>query len=165
MCVLVLVLLSVLFVLFMVPMFVFTGRLSVGTETVGVKTLCMFVVRFLLFGGGSRSGGSSWPPRCYGPPNCLPNSAGWPMGPSAPLCVPLNELMVFCQESWCCEVWFCFYMSGFQGTSCVSFTGPSSLWPLYGWLLSPLLGVLVGFFFCSPPFVWSSFGCFGVNSG
>ena len=43
----------------MVPMFVFTGRLSVGTETIGVKALCLFVVCFLLLRGGSRSGGSS----------------------------------------------------------------------------------------------------------
>ena len=58
-CVVVFVLWSVLFVLFMVPMFVITGRLSVGTETVGVHALCLFVVRFMFFGGGSRGGGSS----------------------------------------------------------------------------------------------------------
>ena len=83
-CVLVFVLLSVLFVLFMVPMFAFTGRLSVGTETVGVKS-SVFVCCQLLARGGP-----------------------WA---SAPLCVPLNVVMAFCQESWCCEVWFCFYAS------------------------------------------------------
>ena len=65
-----------------------------------------------------------------------PNSAGWPMDPSAPLCVPLNTLMAFCHESWCCVIWVCFYVS-FQGTSCISFIGPLNFWPLYGWLWSP----------------------------
>ena len=132
-CVLVFVLWSVLFVLFMVPMFVI--KAGVGTEIVGVHALCLLVVRFMLVvvvpvAGEALASSVLRSPK-LSPQQCLPNSAGWPVGPSAPLCVLLNTMMVCCQESWCCKIWFCF-MSVSQGTSCLSFTGPLSFWPLYG---------------------------------
>ena len=71
------------------------------------------------------------------------------MGPSAPLCVPLNTLMVFCQESWCCVIWFCFYVSFFSKNQLYWLHWPFKLLALVRWVVVPFSLV------CVCPFILS----------
>ena len=124
----------------MAPMFVIIGQLSLGTESVGVRVSVFVCCPLHAFCPRFPWRGKLWFLRYDGPPSCLPNNVKWPMGPSTPLCVPLNALIVFCQKNWCCAIWFCF-MSVSQGTNCMNFAGLLSFWPLYGLLWSLFLCV------------------------
>ena len=88
------------------------GRLTVGTESVGVNGLCL-LLSASCFLGAVPVAAEALASSVLRSPNCLPNSAGRPMGPSTPLCVLCSSdvLMAFCHLSWCCEAWFCFYVS------------------------------------------------------
>ena len=85
----------------MLALTVTMSSISVGTELLAL-TFCVCSLSASCFWGAVPVAGEALPAsdrRCYGSPNCLPDRAGRPMGPSTPLCVLLNVLMASCKNN------------------------------------------------------------------